>query len=95
MAEGHSVAAAAGAIGVSRETIYAWARAHAEFLHILKTGRAQAALYWENEAKRIASGGQGSVSLVIFALKNRAPADWRDPDDPDAMDSLQNFGVGI
>ncbi len=80
MGEGLSFAAVAGALGVSRDTIYAWAEVHPEFSDTKKTGKAAAQLFWERQliatAKGLVTGSP--TTAIIFGLKNRAPLDWRD-----------------
>lgn len=78
MAEGYSVAAFAGHVRVSRQTIYNWADQHPEFLDALETGKAAAALWWENRLRTTAETGEGNATASIFGLKNRAVEDWRD-----------------
>lgn len=78
MSLGFSATAAAGYIGVSRATLYKWADEHEEFMDALKTGQAKAALWWETAHRGVAIGEDGNASATIFALKNRAPDDWRD-----------------
>lgn len=78
MAEGRSVAAFAGRIGVSRSTIYKWAEEYEEFSDAMKVGHAKAADYWEGVLTKIAVDGGGSAAAAIFALKNRASDEWRD-----------------
>jgi len=80
MKEGLSFAAVAGALGVSRDTIYEWAEAHPEFSDTKKIGKAVSQLFWERQLIAIARGlVVGSpTTAVIFGLKNRADLDWRD-----------------
>lgn len=62
--------------GVSEQTLNAWKKAHPEFLESLKKGKEPAdgkvarKLYTEALA--------GNVTAMIFWLKNRQPAKWRD-----------------
>lgn len=78
MAEGYTATAFAGEIGVSRDTIYAWASKHHEFSDALRMGQAKSLRWWE---ERLRSNGMeriGSDSAIIFALKNIGRHDWRD-----------------
>jgi len=79
---GHSIGALAGEIGVSRETVLAWAADIAEFGEALRIGEAKAVLAWEKILIDIATNGGGNATLAMFALKNRAGEDWRDRQDP-------------
>jgi len=78
MRGGVSFAAVAGALGVSRQTIYEWAEAHPEFSYTKSVGKAASQLFWERRLIDLSMGIQGNASAVIFALKNRASLDWRD-----------------
>src|SRR5689334_5938392 len=78
LAEGKSVTAFAGRIGVSRATVFNWADEHPEFLDALKVGQAKATEFWEGTLTDIAKGKPGNATAAIFGLKNRAPDDWRD-----------------
>lgn len=79
-ADGYSLTAFAGEIGVCRDTISEWAKVHPEFSVAVKRAKAACARWWEDRGRRIAiDGGSGGQStLVIFGLKNHAPDDYRD-----------------
>ena len=79
--EGLSWGACAGDIGVSRQTLTAWADAHPEFLDAKRISEAKAQLFWERKLSKLAdegSAGPGASTAIVFALKNRARDDWRD-----------------
>lgn len=79
MAEGYSVAGAAGKIGVARTTIYRWAEANEEFRNALTHAQAASAAWWEDRARHIAvDKDAGNAAVIIFALKNRVADEWRD-----------------
>ena len=78
MGDGYSIAATAGMLKVSRQTIYQWAEDHPEFSDALNEGRTLAAIWWEQKAREIAIGGEGNATMVIFGLKNRVADEWRD-----------------
>lgn len=79
-AQGFSLAAFAGMIGVCRDTVQEWTRVHPEFSAAVKAHKAKRALLWEEKLLRIADqgGGTGSATAVIFALKNVAPDEFAD-----------------
>ena len=85
LSEGYSTTALAGELGVSRSTLYRWADAHEDFRDALKGGQAGSALWWEGKLREIAQkgGAPGQATAVIFALKNRAPEDWRERSEVD------------
>lgn len=78
LAQGHSVTAFAGEIGVARSTVFKWAEEHQEFSDALKVGQAKATKFWEGILAKVASEGGGNATAAIFGLKNRAPDDWSD-----------------
>jgi len=75
-ADGFSVKAFAGSIGVARSTINEWASAHPEFSEALSRAKAASTLWWEKAARQIAMGGDGNASMAIFGLKNMGDEDW-------------------
>lgn len=78
LAQGYSVTALAGHIGVNRDTVFEWAKRHAEFSDALKRGQALAALWWEDVLRDVGKTGIGNASAAIFGVKNRSRAEWRD-----------------
>lgn len=78
MSQGHSPSGAAGSLGITRNTLFKWARQFPAFEQAMEIGRMQAAKYWEDHAKRVARTGEGNAAIIIFALKNRGADDWRD-----------------
>lgn len=80
MAQGYSLAAFAGGIGVCKATLNVWAAEHPEFLDALSRGKCKRALQWERMGIEIAkgNGGPGASTMVIFGLKNVGEGEWRD-----------------
>ena len=74
--EGLSLTAFAGEIGISRETVYQWIQAHAEFADAVARARAARVTWWERKLGRSRKGAE--TSAAIFALKNADPTEWRD-----------------
>lgn len=77
LAQGYSITAFAGEIGVNRDTVYEWAEQHPEFSDALKIGKAKTAKYWEDRLRSDDAAGP-QVTAAIFALKNRVADEWRD-----------------
>ena len=78
LADGYSLAAFAGHIGVTRQTVYNWLDLHPEFFDAVKTGQAKAVLWWEKANRELALTGEGNATAIVFGLKNRASDEWRD-----------------
>lgn len=78
LALGYSEAVLAGEIGVCLDTVTEWKNVHPDFSASVKRGRAKGARVWEDRLAAVATEGGGNATAVIFALKNRIPAEWRD-----------------
>jgi hypothetical protein len=76
MSEGISLGAFAGVIGVARNTVYEWIKAHSQFADAVARARAAQQLAWERKLFRSRKGAE--TTAAIFALKNVAPEEWRD-----------------
>jgi hypothetical protein len=78
LAKGYSEAVLAGECGVCLDTISEWKNVHPEFSASVKRGRARGARVWEDRLAKLADLGDGNATAIIFGLKNRIPAEWRD-----------------
>lgn len=76
MAQGFSLSAFAGEIGVARDTCYEWMSRHRAFADAVSRGRAARTNWLEGKLLRSRKGAE--VTAAIFALKNAAPDEWRD-----------------
>jgi hypothetical protein len=79
MAKGYSATAWAGKIGVSRQTVDNWAKAHPEFLEALSRAKARRLRHWEAAGLRIAAdgGSGGTATIVTFGLRNMGGDEWQ------------------
>ena len=80
-AKGYSFESFAGLVGTTKQTLYAWVKAHDEFHDAKSEAWAKNLLYWEHLGIRGANGDPNFNSTAwIFNLKNRHQ--WRDkPED--------------
>lgn len=80
MAEGFSLTAFAGKLGVSRATIDNWTKAHPEFLEAVSRAKAKRLMHWEGAALRVSEkgGGPGTATIIVFGLKNMGGDEWAD-----------------
>lgn len=78
LAQGFTLAAWAGEIGVCRTTVYNWSDEHPEFLYAIKKGRAKGQGLWESRLASQAVSGKGNTAAIIFAMKNLYQDDWSD-----------------
>lgn len=76
MRTGLSKTAAAGVLGISRETFLQWESDHPAFSVAVKRGEAARTLHLEQDLLSAETGPQ--VTSRIFALKNACPDEWRD-----------------
>lgn len=76
MRQGFSKTAAAGAIGVDRDTFLNWAKEHPAFFGAVKRG--EAARTHKLETDLLLAPDGPNVTSRIFALKNAAPEEWKD-----------------
>lgn len=79
-AQGFSLTAFAGSIGVARDTITEWQDVHSEFSAACKRAKSGSVLWWERKAQKLASrgGSGGQTAMCIFMLKNHAPEEFRE-----------------
>lgn len=75
---GFSYESFAGVVGVSKQTLYDWEKAHPEFLDAKKDNEAKSQFVWEQRLNSLACTGEGNATAIIFGLKNRASDSWRD-----------------
>lgn len=92
MAQGYSIEACGGEIGVHKDTIYEWVKIYPEFSDAKKIGESKSRLFWEklgilhivnkSDAESWHEGGSKSKSRAlnasawIFNMKNRFG--WKD-----------------
>ncbi|QOZ68869.1 hypothetical protein [Bradyrhizobium arachidis] len=87
MGQGYSLTAFAGHIRQSKDAVYDWIRAHADFSHAVS--RARAARIAALEAKLLRARKGAETSAAVFALKNADPEEWRDVRSVDHQHSLK------
>lgn len=79
MKKGFSLAAAAAAFDISRQTIYDWKDRHPEFDELVKVAMVHRQRFLEERLMSTQSGAV--VTSTMFALKNAGAADWREKQD--------------
>lgn len=85
MRQGYSKTAAAGHIGISRDTLLEWTSQYPEFSGAVRRGEAARTLKLETDLLAATSGPM--VTSRIFALKNAAPDEWKDKREVDNTSS--------
>lgn len=76
MSTGLSKAAAAGVLGIARDTFLQWESDHPGFSAAVKRGEAARTLHLEQDL--LSAPDSPTVTSRIFALKNACPDEWRD-----------------
>ncbi len=81
--EGKSKAQIAASIGICRQTLDNWTKAHPEFLDAIKEAQDLALAWWEDKGQAGIDAGQGNFNATafIFQMKNRFRDDYRDRHD--------------
>ncbi len=78
-AQGFSLGGFAGHIGVSRQTLYDWAKHNPRWAAAMKDAVTASQTYWEKRALALSvDKDAGNAATTIFALKCRGSEDWRE-----------------
>jgi len=78
-ADGFSLTAIAGSIGVEPGTLSDWRRSFPLFDQACARAKAARLHWWENQALEVVKERiAGPSALIMFALKNAGPDEWRD-----------------
>lgn len=85
LASGDSVTQFAVAIGVNRDTVYAWAETHSEFSDALSRGQEASQAYWEGELRKMMYSKEVNAPLVKLYFANRF--NWSDKAEVDNKSS--------
>ena len=76
MAQGKSLTSFASRIGVSTDCLYDWIATNADFSYAVKCGHPARVNTLEDKLLNVHTGGE--AASAIFALKNAAPAEYRE-----------------
>ena len=78
-AKGFSVSAWAGRIGVDPVTVRRWMASYPDFGEACARAKAARLYWWEEKAIEVVEKGiSGPSVLIMFALKNAGPDDWKE-----------------
>lgn len=83
MRDGYTATAAAGAMGIHRDTLYEWAKKHPDFSDALKRGHALRQFRLETQLLMALDGP--SVRAAETALKTSGAPEWRDGEKLDPL----------
>lgn len=78
--EGGSLTEMATAIGISRDTFYAWREEHEAFGNAIRIALQASQAWWEEKGRQATFGGQPgfNATAFIFNMKNRFGHDYSD-----------------
>jgi len=77
-AQGKSITVMAATIGVSRDTIYEWAKVHPEFSDALTRARLLSQMWWEDTGQNAMFMPGFNASVWAKSMAARFPDEWRD-----------------
>ena len=77
MAEGYSKEATAGALGINKDTLYAWIKKYPDFSDAIKDGEVLSQKVWEEIGLK-AVKGENSTSAGIWAITMKNRFGYRD-----------------
>ncbi len=98
MAKGYSKEAVAGYIGISKSTLYQWAKDHDEFSNAISIGESKSQRHWENKlvdhAVHTKNGKQINGQVFNLNMKNRFG--WKDKQEISADEATKkSFGFAL
>ena len=96
MAKGLSFESFAAECEVCFDTLYEWVKVYPEFSEAKKEGTALSMKWWES-LLALASAGErkhANITGIIFALKNKFPAQYRDRVNIEADINIDTEGYG-
>ena len=98
MRQGYSKEAVAGHLEISKDTLYQWEKAHADFSDALKRGVELSRIFWERTALETITHRKDTTQLNstswIFNMKNRFG--WKDKTEISADEATKkSFGFSL
>jgi hypothetical protein len=76
--EGASIVEMAHALGVVKQTLYDWEKAHPEFLDALTRAREASQVWWEKAGRIGMTGNTINAAIWSRSMAARFPHDWRE-----------------
>jgi len=78
MREGKSFWTFASTIPCSIDTICEWTHQHEEFSEAKKVGKSLEQAWWDNLHRRCAATGEGNMTAIVWAQKNKFPKYYKE-----------------
>ncbi len=78
MKQGKSFWTFASIVSVTWETLSEWCRVHPEFSEAKRLGRVHEMEWWDNLHRRCAATGEGNMTGIVWAQKNKFPGHYKE-----------------
>jgi hypothetical protein len=98
MSKGYSKEAAAGIIGISKNTLYEWAKRHKDLADALALGEDLSRVWWESKlVDYVVHSKNGSqINAAVFNLNMKNRFGWRDKTEISAdQETRKSFGFSL
>lgn len=71
LSEGYSKEATAGALGISKPTLYEWIKERPDFSNAIKEGESLSQRWWEDRGREACADGNFNGTVWAMTMKNR------------------------
>ena len=71
LSQGYSKEATAGALGISKATLYDWIERHLDFSDAIKEGESLSQRWWEDRGREACAEGSFNATVWVMTMKNR------------------------
>lgn len=95
MKAGKSFWTFASNVPCTMETLSEWCRVHPEFSEAKRVGRVFEQEWWDNLLRRIAATGEGNITAIVWAQKNKFPKHYRERLAKQQLDVNQKLNQSI
>ena len=98
MGKGFSKEAVAGVIGISKETLYRWAREHTTFSDAISIGESKSRVWWERQlVDNVVHSKNGSqINGQVFNLNMKNRFGWKDKNEVSVDEGTKKaFGFSL
>jgi len=76
MADGFSFESFGALVDCSRQVVHDWVKVYPEFLEAKREGDVKAQIWWEKLHRRCAATGEGNMTGIVWAQKNKWPKQY-------------------
>jgi transposase len=94
MSEGYSFKSFAARVYCNEDTVAEWAKVHKDFSDAKTIGRALERFIWEKLHLRCAATGEGNMTGIVWAQKNKWPEEYKDKNETQVNQTLTHALTG-